>query len=105
VRLYSRNAYDWTARHAAIAGAVEQITPKSFTIDGEAVVLRPDSLSRFEELLQHYAAGGEAMAFSQERAPTAYSNTLGNASSDAKCRDMCPHMKLPTTTPTKLPRG
>jgi hypothetical protein len=38
VRLYSRNAYDWTARLAAIAAAVERITAKSFTIDGEAVV-------------------------------------------------------------------
>jgi ATP-dependent DNA ligase len=48
VRLYSRNAYDWTARLAAIATAVEQIKAKSFTIDGEAVVLGPDGLSRFD---------------------------------------------------------
>jgi bifunctional non-homologous end joining protein LigD len=47
VRLYSRNAYDWTERLAAIA---ELIEAKSFTIDGEAVVLGPDGLSRFEEL-------------------------------------------------------
>jgi bifunctional non-homologous end joining protein LigD len=39
VRLYSRNAYDWTARLAAIAAATELIKAKSFTIDGEAVVL------------------------------------------------------------------
>jgi bifunctional non-homologous end joining protein LigD len=50
VRLYSRNAYDWTVRLAAIAAAAEQIKAKSFTIDGEAVVLGPDGLSRFEEL-------------------------------------------------------
>jgi bifunctional non-homologous end joining protein LigD len=61
VRLYSRNAYDWTARLTTIAAAAEQIKAKSFTIDGEAVVLGPDGLSRFEELLQHYAAGGEAI--------------------------------------------
>jgi ATP-dependent DNA ligase len=40
VRLYSRNAYDWTVRLAAIAAAAEQIKAKSFTIDGEAVVAR-----------------------------------------------------------------
>jgi ATP dependent DNA ligase domain len=49
VRLYSRNAYDWTVRLAAIAAAAERITAKSFTIDGEAVVRGPDGLSRFEE--------------------------------------------------------
>ena len=38
VRLYSRNAYDWTVRLAAIAGAAaERMKAKSFTIDGEAV--------------------------------------------------------------------
>jgi hypothetical protein len=38
VRLYSRNAYDWTARLAGIAAAAEGIKAKSFTIDGEAVL-------------------------------------------------------------------
>jgi bifunctional non-homologous end joining protein LigD len=55
VRLYSRNAYDWTARLAAIAAAAERIKAKSFTIDGEAVVLGPDGLSRFEELSRREA--------------------------------------------------
>ena len=50
VRLYSRNANDWTARLSAIAAAARRIKAKSFTIDGEAVVLGPDGLSRFEEL-------------------------------------------------------
>ena len=50
VRVYSRNASDWTARLAAIAATAEQIKAKSFTIDGEAVVLGPDGLSLFEEL-------------------------------------------------------
>jgi ATP-dependent DNA ligase len=36
VWLYSRNAYDWTARLTAIAAAAELIKAKSFTIDGEA---------------------------------------------------------------------
>jgi bifunctional non-homologous end joining protein LigD len=56
VRLYSRNAYDWTVRLAAIAAAAELIDAKSFTIDGEAVVLGPDGLSRFEELSRREAA-------------------------------------------------
>jgi bifunctional non-homologous end joining protein LigD len=56
VRLYSRNAYDWTVRLAAIAAAAELIKAKSFTIDGEAVVLGPDGLSRFEELSCREAA-------------------------------------------------
>jgi hypothetical protein len=49
-------AYDWTARLAAIAAAAELIKAKSFTIDGEAVVLGPDGLSRFEELSRREAA-------------------------------------------------
>jgi bifunctional non-homologous end joining protein LigD len=56
LRLYSRNAYDWTARLAAIAAAAERIKAKSFTIDGEAVVLGPDGLSRFEDLSRRDAA-------------------------------------------------
>src|SRR5258708_24773358 len=46
VRLYTRNAYDWTVRLPAIAAAAARIKAKSFTIDGEAGVLGPDGLSR-----------------------------------------------------------
>jgi hypothetical protein len=56
VRLYSRNAYDWTLRLAAMAAAAELIKAKSFTIDGEAVVLGSGGLSRFEELSRREAA-------------------------------------------------
>jgi hypothetical protein len=56
MRLYSRNAYDWTARRPAIASAARRIKVKSFTIDGEAVVLGPDGLSRFEELSRREGA-------------------------------------------------
>jgi ATP-dependent DNA ligase len=56
VRLYSRNANDWTARLRAIADSAGRIKGKSFTIDGEAVVLGPDGLSRFEELSRREAA-------------------------------------------------
>ena len=56
VPLYSRNAYDWTVRLAAIATAAEQIKAKSLTIDSEAVVLGPDGLSRFGALSGREAA-------------------------------------------------
>jgi bifunctional non-homologous end joining protein LigD len=56
VRIFSRNAYDWTARFSAIAAAAGQIKAKGFTIDGEAVVLGPDGLSQFDELRRREAA-------------------------------------------------
>jgi bifunctional non-homologous end joining protein LigD len=56
VRLYSRTAHDWTARLAAIATAARRVKAKSFTIDGEAVVLGPDGLSRFEALSRREAS-------------------------------------------------
>jgi bifunctional non-homologous end joining protein LigD len=56
VRLYSRNANDWTTRLPGIAAAAERIKAESFTIDGEAVVIGPDGLSRFEELRRREAA-------------------------------------------------
>jgi bifunctional non-homologous end joining protein LigD len=56
VRLYSRNAYDWTERLAAIAAVAGLIKAKSFTIDGEAIFLGPDGLSHFEELSRREAA-------------------------------------------------
>jgi bifunctional non-homologous end joining protein LigD len=56
VRLYTRNAYDWTARLPAIAAAATRIKAKSFTIDGEAVVLGPDGLSCFDDLRRREAA-------------------------------------------------
>jgi bifunctional non-homologous end joining protein LigD len=56
VRLYTRNAYDWTVRLPAIAATAQRIKAKSFTIDGEAVVPGPDGLSRFDELRRREAA-------------------------------------------------
>jgi bifunctional non-homologous end joining protein LigD len=56
VRLYTRNANDLTARLPAIAAAAERIEAKSFAIDGDAVVLGPDGLSRFDELQRQAAA-------------------------------------------------
>jgi bifunctional non-homologous end joining protein LigD len=56
VRLYTRNAYDWTVRLPTIAVAVGRIKAKSFTIDGEVVVLGPDGLSRFNDLRRREGA-------------------------------------------------
>jgi bifunctional non-homologous end joining protein LigD len=56
VRLYTRNAYDWTVRLPAIAAAAARIKAESPTIDGEAVVVGPDGLSRFEDLRRRVAA-------------------------------------------------
>jgi bifunctional non-homologous end joining protein LigD len=56
VRIYTRNAYDWTVRLPAIAAAAARIKAKSFTIDGEAVVLGPDGLSRFDDLRRREAS-------------------------------------------------
>ncbi len=56
MRLYSRNANDWTTRLPAIAATAEQIRAKSFTLDGEAVVVGPDGLSQFDVLRRRDAA-------------------------------------------------
>ena len=50
VRLYSRKAIDWTARLPAIAESAARLGARSFTIDGEAVVIGPDGLTDFEAL-------------------------------------------------------
>jgi bifunctional non-homologous end joining protein LigD len=56
VRLYTRTAYDCTVRLPAIAAAAARINARSFTIDGEAVVLGPDGLARSEEVRRREAA-------------------------------------------------
>jgi bifunctional non-homologous end joining protein LigD len=56
VRCYSRKANDWSKRLRAIADRAERTNAKSFTIDGEAIVLGPDGFSRFEELTRREAA-------------------------------------------------
>jgi len=52
MRLFSRNAYDRTARLLAIASAAERIEAGSFTIDGGAVVLGSDSLQPLRRVAQ-----------------------------------------------------
>jgi hypothetical protein len=57
VRLYSRNAHDWTARLSAIATAAQRIKARSFTVYvGEGVVLGSDGLSLFDKLRRREAA-------------------------------------------------
>ena len=50
VRLFSRKAIDWTARLPAIAEGAGRLKAKSFTLDGEAVVVGPNGLTDFEAL-------------------------------------------------------
>jgi ATP-dependent DNA ligase len=62
VRLFTRNGYDWTGRFPAIAAAAERLKADSFTIDGEAAVIGPDGLSRFDEL-SHGSSAAVLYAF------------------------------------------
>jgi ATP-dependent DNA ligase len=60
---------DWTVRLAAIAAAAELIKAKSFTSNGEAVVLGHDGLSRFDELSRREVARTAILyAFDLDRA-------------------------------------
>jgi bifunctional non-homologous end joining protein LigD len=56
VRLFTRNGYDWSRRFPAISEAAEGLKASTFTIDGEAVVVGPDGLSRFDELRRRASA-------------------------------------------------
>jgi hypothetical protein len=47
-RPYSRKAIDWSGRLPAIARGAALLKAKSFTIDGEAVVIGPNGLTDFE---------------------------------------------------------
>ena len=62
VRLYSRKAIDWTARLPAIAESAARLGARSFTIDGEAVVIGPDGLTDFEALRRR-GAGDMAVLY------------------------------------------
>ena len=50
VRCFTRGGYDWADRFPAIVDAARRLKTKSFLIDGEAVVCRPDGLSDFDAL-------------------------------------------------------
>ena len=46
VRLFTRNGHDWTARHPLIVEAALRNRTSSFVVDGEAVLLGVDHVSR-----------------------------------------------------------
>ena len=50
VRCFTRNGFDWSDRFPAIVDAARRLKARSFLIDGEAVVCRPDGLSDFDAL-------------------------------------------------------
>jgi bifunctional non-homologous end joining protein LigD len=50
VRLWTRHATDCTDRLSGIAAVAAKLKARSFTIDGEAVVIGPDGLSVLDEL-------------------------------------------------------
>jgi bifunctional non-homologous end joining protein LigD len=50
VRCFTRGGHDWAERFPAIVDAARRLKAKSFLIDGEAVVCRPDGLSDFDAL-------------------------------------------------------
>jgi len=52
VRLYTRRGNDWTDTFPTIAEAVAKVSAKSFVLDGEVAVLRPDGITDFQGLQQ-----------------------------------------------------
>jgi bifunctional non-homologous end joining protein LigD len=60
VRLFTRRGHDWTERYPAIAAAAAKLRAKSFTLDGEAVVVGHDGIAVFDAL--HRAHAGRRVA-------------------------------------------
>jgi bifunctional non-homologous end joining protein LigD len=56
VRVYSRNAVNWTDRFSTIAAVAATLEARSFTIDGEAVVIGPDGIAQFDQLQRRNGA-------------------------------------------------
>jgi ATP-dependent DNA ligase len=50
IRLITRGGYDWSSRFSAVVEAVNRLRARSFLIDGEVVVCRPDGVSSFTML-------------------------------------------------------
>jgi hypothetical protein len=46
----SRGGYDWADRFPLVVSAAPELPQESFVLDGEVVVLRPDSVSDFDAL-------------------------------------------------------
>jgi len=62
VALFSRKAVDWTGRLPAIAEGAAGLKAKSFTIDGEAVVIGENGLTDFDALRRR-GAGDRAVLY------------------------------------------
>jgi bifunctional non-homologous end joining protein LigD len=56
VRLFTRRGYNWTDRYPAIAAAAGKLRAKSFTLDGEAVVVGHDGVAVFDALHRRHKA-------------------------------------------------
>jgi bifunctional non-homologous end joining protein LigD len=56
VRLFTRRGHDWTDRYPAIASPAGKLRAKSFTMDGEAVVVGVDGVAVFDALHRRYKA-------------------------------------------------
>jgi bifunctional non-homologous end joining protein LigD len=64
VRLWSRNANDWSASFPQIVAALDQLPVESVTLDGEAVWLREDGRPDFNRLrTRHGCADACLIAF------------------------------------------
>src|SRR4051794_22394187 len=50
VRCFTKGGHDWADRFPAIVEAARRLRARSFLIDGEAIVCRPDGLSDFDAL-------------------------------------------------------
>jgi bifunctional non-homologous end joining protein LigD len=53
VRLFTRKGYGWSDRYPAIAVTAVKLRARSFTLDGEACVCRPDGVAVFDALHRH----------------------------------------------------
>jgi ATP-dependent DNA ligase len=62
VRLFTRRGYDWTDRYPAIAAAAAMMRARSFTLDGEAVVVGHDGVAVFDALHRRHKAS-EALLY------------------------------------------
>jgi bifunctional non-homologous end joining protein LigD len=56
VRPLTRRGHDWTDRYPAIAAAAGKLRARSFTMDGEAVVVGVDGVARFNALHRRHKA-------------------------------------------------
>lgn len=64
VRCFTKGGHDWSGRFPAIVDAASRVRARSFLIDGEAVVCRPDGLSDFAALrTERCSAAATLVAF------------------------------------------